>query len=394
MLIHYYVSGHGFGHATRVAEVCRSLIALGVQVIVTTSAPAHLFPPGCRLRTIDEVDAPIVQPLPYEIDAQASLDRLIAYLGDDHGQAWLWREELFNDESGIDAILFDAPFLAGSLATPDRPALLVSNFAFDAIYRGLRPMLELDAQHRLDELIPIVDEHYSRASGVVLLPGAIDMPFMQLWQEGDSKRSIAAPLVYRRPRRTRSEARQSLGIDQDKKVVLVQFGGHTRQQQQQSTGTQTDLPAEEWLVLSTTTDSDVRIASDFYMPDAVVAADVVLGKIGYGTVSECVGIGTPLVYVKRPGFAEEPGLIRYLDEKQLGIELERADFEQGMWSTALQTAVELSHGKLKQKSVSTAAVEVMRHREDEDDELAQDAADFGDVAQIILKELHRMSKTP
>lgn len=41
------------------------------------------------------------------------------------------------------------------------------------------------------------------------------------------------------------------------------------------------------------------------MPDLVNACDVVLGKIGYGTVSEAVGIEKPRIYVSRPLFAKK-----------------------------------------------------------------------------------------
>ena len=35
---------------------------------------------------------------------------------------------------------------------------------------------------------------------------------------------------------------------------------------------------------------------DVYMPDLTAVADVLLGKLGYGTVSECVDACTPFVY--------------------------------------------------------------------------------------------------
>ena len=39
------VSGHGFGHAVRCAEVARALIhEFGVRTLVRTDAPAWLFP--------------------------------------------------------------------------------------------------------------------------------------------------------------------------------------------------------------------------------------------------------------------------------------------------------------------------------------------------------------
>ena len=43
LTIAYYVTGHGYGHATRVVEVCRQLIARGHRVHVVTAAPEHIF---------------------------------------------------------------------------------------------------------------------------------------------------------------------------------------------------------------------------------------------------------------------------------------------------------------------------------------------------------------
>ena len=41
-----YVSGHGFGHAVRCAEVAAALLELGCEVLVRTDAPGRLFPLG------------------------------------------------------------------------------------------------------------------------------------------------------------------------------------------------------------------------------------------------------------------------------------------------------------------------------------------------------------
>jgi len=56
--------------------------------------------------------------------------------------------------------------------------------------------------------------------------------------------------------------------------------------------------------------------TDCYVPDLVHAADVVLGKIGYGFVSECISAGTPLVYVPRLHWPEEQYLeVSYVDRQ-------------------------------------------------------------------------------
>ncbi|KAI0342725.1 hypothetical protein BDW22DRAFT_1357213 [Trametopsis cervina] len=79
---------------------------------------------------------------------------------------------------------------------------------------------------------------------------------------------------------------------------------------------------------------------DVYMPDLTALADVLLGKLGYGTVSECVDACTPFVYVPRPLFIEEHGLRLFLEKEGVGVELSRDAYEGGDWAVAVQEAYE------------------------------------------------------
>ncbi|KAG6919206.1 hypothetical protein DXG01_008504 [Tephrocybe rancida] len=77
---------------------------------------------------------------------------------------------------------------------------------------------------------------------------------------------------------------------------------------------------------------------DVYMPDLTAVGDALLGKLGYGTVSECVDACTPFVYVSRPLFIEEHGLRLLLDREGVGIELSRQSYEAGDWAVAVEEA--------------------------------------------------------
>ncbi len=71
----------------------------------------------------------------------------------------------------------------------------------------------------------------------------------------------------------------------------------------------------------------------------VAAADCVLGKIGYGSTSECLAHGTPLIFVRRDYFNEEPFLRKLLQKHELAIEMTRRDFLAGTWVPFLTRAV-------------------------------------------------------
>ncbi|KAJ8088553.1 hypothetical protein PM082_022626 [Marasmius tenuissimus] len=78
---------------------------------------------------------------------------------------------------------------------------------------------------------------------------------------------------------------------------------------------------------------------DVYMPDLTAAADVLLGKLGYGTVAECVDSRTPVVFVPRPLFIEEYGLKLLLQESKVpGVELTREEYEKGEWAGKVHEA--------------------------------------------------------
>ncbi|KAJ7285369.1 hypothetical protein C8J57DRAFT_1291312 [Mycena rebaudengoi] len=77
---------------------------------------------------------------------------------------------------------------------------------------------------------------------------------------------------------------------------------------------------------------------DVYMPDLTAVGDVLLGKLGYDTVSECVDTCTPFVYVSRPLFIEEHGLRRLLACDGVGRELSRESYEAGDWAPAIEAA--------------------------------------------------------
>ena len=73
----------------------------------------------------------------------------------------------------------------------------------------------------------------------------------------------------------------------------------------------------------------------------IAACTCVLGKIGYGTVSECLAHHKPLVFIRRDFFNEEPFLRKQLEMYNLGVEMPRRDFLQGRWQAYVTHAATL-----------------------------------------------------
>jgi L-arabinokinase len=310
-----YVSGHGFGHSTRTAEVLRAVRGRDPRLPITvcTSTPGFLFEgivaPPLALRRV-ECDVGLVQKDALVIDEEGTA---AAWLEFARGwDALVAGEAAWLERSGARLVLGDIPplaFAAGAQAGLRSVGL--SNFSWDWIYGhlgGRHPALAEASAH--------CREVYRRADLLLRLPFAGNLAAFRCIED--------IPLVVRKPPTARAEARRRLGLD-DRPAVLLSFGG-------------LGLPGLQpaafgslagYQLLLTGRAGDGRLPSNLRRldgealdtvglsyPDLVGAADVVVTKPGYGIVADCIGAGTRLVYTDRGDFPEYPIMIaempRYL----------------------------------------------------------------------------------
>ncbi|KAF9934275.1 hypothetical protein FBU30_002693 [Linnemannia zychae] len=161
------------------------------------------------------------------------------------------------------------------------------------------------------------------------------------------RKVIDVPLVVRMAVNTREDVLRSLGVDEitiaTKKMVLVSFGGQRLKQ-----GWGNPLP-EGWIGVICGLPVEHELPEGFYrsphgvyVPDLTRAADIVIGKLGYGTCSECIAHDTPLIYVSRPQFVEEHGLIKMMINHGLPVEMTAEEFENGHWQRSILEADRLA----------------------------------------------------
>lgn len=286
--INYYISGHGYGHATRSSQLVSALLEASstTHVTIITTAPRHLFPSSPRASFISqEVDSAIVQPQPYSIDAVASFARLKSFLASTETPEWQRRAREILESTQCNLVLADAPYPLAWLGAREQgvKSMLVSNFTFDAIFTQL--LTYLPAPDGEEQLVQRIEKLYATYDCAIRLPGYIPFPFAEkYWTEEDrARRLIDAPLVFRPPRAPRELVLERLGVPADlreRQILLVQFGGQVADGTGESRVP--NLP-EGWICLSSRPVEDPRFFTfpeDVYSPDLVGAADVVLGKIG------------------------------------------------------------------------------------------------------------------
>lgn len=308
----FYVSGHGYGHASRVIEVINAAGALApeARLIVRTPAARWLF--DATLRTPAEVDTVetdtgIVQSDSLRLDAEATADRAEAFYRTFADRAAV--EAAVLRECGATVVVSDMPPLAFEAAhLAGVPAVALGNFTWDWIYAAYPAMAD-----RAPAVVPTIRAAYRHATLTLRLP---------MWGGFEDWHSpiVDLPFVARHSRRDRDEVRAALGIPPGRRLVLASFGGlgisgldltplgRLDGYTVLTTGRETDFPGGIPKGVVVIGDQDVNRRGLRY-EDLVHASDIVVSKPGYGIIAECVANGAALLYTSRGHFVEYDVLV-------------------------------------------------------------------------------------
>jgi hypothetical protein len=287
VILVYYISGHGFGHASRSIELIKAIVAArpDAQIIVKTSAPAWLFEtiPGVSVAVIPfHADSGITQIDSVTIDERDSLRRAIEFYG--NFETLAGQEAEFLKKNGARVVLGDTPPLAHEAAArAGVPSVAIGNFTWDWIYEGYDSFKAEAAA-----VIDTIREAYAHATRALRLP-------MHGGFEPLAAVTVDIPFIARQSTRDPADTRRKLGVPDDRPFVLASFGAYGLAAEFQEIAR-----AQHLTVLSPRAQLDAGLV----YPDAVAAADVVITKPGYGIVSECIAGNTPLLFTSRGRFVE------------------------------------------------------------------------------------------
>lgn len=320
----FYVSGHGYGHATRQSALMRALAARrpGLSLLARTDAPAWLFPEEVRV-SAKAVDVGLVQRDALEADLDETERRHLAV-------AARW-DELVDEEARFLSVLGPAfvvcdasPLGCAAAARLGVPAFVVANFLWDWVLEDLA-----GERPKLRAVAALYRRAYASARAVFRLP-------LSGGFEGLANVE-AAPLLCRRSRLSREQARRALGIPEGERGVLLTFGGVGLSGARAAGGLEGLRfvgwgAAPEGLENAWIRMPDGRAGAHV---DAMAACDAALTKPGYGIISESIVHRTRLLYLPRGGFVEIPVLLEGLARHGCGRALAHEDFRAGRWSEAL-----------------------------------------------------------
>jgi hypothetical protein len=336
MSIVFYISGHGFGHASRDVEIINRLTsAHNTPIIIRSSVSPDLLR---RTLTVPYdlrgglCDTGVIQASSITQDDPATVRAAVDFYRTFDARVDAEVQALADIE--VQLIVGDIPPLAfATAAALGVPSIALGNFTWDWIYEthpGFLPEGE--------SILELIRRCYGSVDLALELPfsGGFDI-FPRVEQ---------LPLVARRARHAAAETRRYLGLPVDARIALLSFGGYglptldlsavdcrgpwTLVTTDRVTGDQGTLPHVRVLAERTFQDSAYRYE------DLVAAADVVVTKPGYGTISECISTGTAMVYTSRGSFREYDVLVDAMATHVRSAYISHDDLLAGRWRDVLE----------------------------------------------------------
>jgi L-arabinokinase len=336
MLIVYYITAHGFGHASRSLEVIRQFQKErpGVAIVIRSSVPDWFLATvhGRVERQALETDTGMAQIDSLNFDEDETVRKTERFYRDfDRRVA---DEAAVLERLGASLVVSDIPPLP--LAAAKRcgiPGIAIANFTWDWIYEYY-PAFDRTAP----SVMPTIRNAYASAALALRLPFHGGFAPMN-----GVIRDI--PLIARRSTRGRDEIRGLLDLPTSQPIVLASFGGHTLKLPYAdiAAGARFTLVVTDYESANGNASASLRrfkpselAAKGLTYVDLVAAADVVVSKPGYGIVSECIANGASLLYTFRGRFAENAVFDEALPRVLRSRSIPHDDVMAGRWAGSIE----------------------------------------------------------
>ena len=339
----FYVSGHGFGHASRTIEVINAILVRRpeTRIGVRTAAPRWLFDltvKGKVTFSTLETDTGVVQIDALTLDEADSIRRASAFHSDLVTRAA--SETRILRELGAGLIVGDIPPLAFAVgAAAGIPSIAIGNFTWDWVYADY-PRVRL-----APSLLPAIRGAYARASM------ALRLPMSGGFETISNVKDI--PFIARHATRTREEVCKILKLPADKPIILASFGGYglpgldtdALAKLKKYTAITTanlplgrgrkEMPTAERKGSFISLNEEAMYDAGVRYEDLVGAAEAVVTKPGYGIISECIANDSAILYTSRGHFPEYDVLVEDLPKYTRSAFINHDDLFAGKWETHL-----------------------------------------------------------
>jgi len=364
----FFVSGHGFGHASREVEVMNALgarlggdlrliirSAVGPSLLARTLKVSYELRPGL-------CDTGIIQTNSVTHDDHATIAAAQDFYGSFDARVATEADALAGDN--VSAIVADASPLGLAVAARlGVPSVFIGNFTWDWIY---------DGHAGFAAAAPEVIATIRRAHALATL--TLKLPLSPSFDGTGLTHVQPLPLIARRSTHTRADTRAHFRLPQSRKLALLSFGGYGLHELDLAG---VDCAAEWDLVATDRSMSDSRLSTlpyvhvlsetalssqEYRYEDLVAAADAVITKPGFGIIGECATAGTPMVYTSRGDFREYDILVAEMPRVLRCAFISQADLFGGRWLIALNSALSqpAPNVRLEPNGADVAAAHIAR----------------------------------
>ena len=316
MNIGYFISSHGFGHATRACAIMEALSSriTNVHFEIFTGTPEWVFRDSGLTNFTwhpGAVDVGLVQNSPMNHDLPATIEAVETYLDSIPARAEQLAAKL--EEAGAEAVIADiSPLGIISGKRAGLPVFLFENFTWDWIYEPYvseHPEFR-EINERMKNIFAQADKRMQSE------------PLCDPSPDAD----ILIPPASRRPKHTAAEFRVSLDIPDHHRIGLISMGGIP---EDLDFAVNCPIPENVTLLLPGTFDHTEKIGnkvllphhSGYYHPDMVHASDFIIGKAGYSTISEVCAAGAAYGYISRDDFRESDVTKAFLQKRPNTLEI-------------------------------------------------------------------------
>ena len=337
MRIGYFITPHGFGHATRSCAIMEAMLSSrkNIQFSIFTKVPEWLFAESIPAQSFEyfemETDLGLVQTSPFHEDELATVNELKKRVPFDQSID----DRQLNDfaKLNLDIIICDiAPmgiYIAKKLGIP---SVLVENFTWDWIYEGYSLIRE-EASTQISymkDLFDQVDFH-------------IQTEPVCSTRNRDCRHVHSVMPVSRSIKSSRASFFQQLGIDIRKPTLTLSMGGIP--------GGICDYDSlknyksYQFLIPNMRNSHSWQDENLYYFgrdsnidyPDWIAHADIVIGKMGYSTFSETYFSGTPFYYILRDKFKESSIMDDYAQSNTNSLSMTEEEFVSMKWIENIPT---------------------------------------------------------
>lgn len=328
------ITSHGYGHAAQAAPVVNALRQRlpALQITLFSSLPEYFLRErfdGDFTLIPEAPDFGLIMKSAFDIDLAASADAYARLHR--NWMAVVGQQARRLEGAAPDLVLADIPYLTLAAARlAGIPAVALCSLNWADIYRWY-----FSAREESHTVLEQMEQAYAGAAAFLCPEPSMPMHFLE--------NRIAIGPIAKTGTHDSAGLRARLGVGVDEALVLVAPGG-----------VQTRFPMEAWPVqqgIRWLVVDDWRIKhpdviqlerSEWQFTDLVASCDAVLGKCGYGTVTECVVNGTPLMHVERRDWPEEQSLLDWLNAHHAGVAVDPGRLCSGEFAELVRRAGSLS----------------------------------------------------